>query len=101
MLIIHKVEKQRQREPEKLTRKKTTEKISGQELGSTRKRTINVAIPSDKQTEVTSRRRRKVDPSKSKKGVGEPEQRELERTLIECDEEGEVRNCNTRRPTRQ
>jgi hypothetical protein len=41
-------------------RKKTIEKISQTEPSLTWKRTSNVATPPDKETEVASRRRRKV-----------------------------------------
>ncbi|KAF8493102.1 hypothetical protein F5888DRAFT_1806533 [Russula emetica] len=56
---------QTQREPKKVTYKKTIEKTSQTEPNSTRKRTIN---PLDKQTEVASRRRRKVHDKDDKEG---------------------------------
>jgi hypothetical protein len=62
---------------------------------SIRKRSINVAIHSDKQADVTSHRRRKVDSPKFCQGVGVPEQR-----VADCDMEGEVRHCDTVRHTR-
>ncbi|KAF8487864.1 hypothetical protein F5888DRAFT_1639677 [Russula emetica] len=63
-ILIEKLS-QTQREPKKVTYKKTIEKTSQTEPNSTRKRTIN---PLDKQTEVASRRCRKVHDKDDKEG---------------------------------